>query len=936
MTFVLLLIVSGGVPAFGTAPITLPAGERIVFGSGQILREGATLTIVQESNAMIIEWEHFDIDAGARVVFRQPTDSIGAVNRIRQPEVSRISGDLFADGKVGIMNSSGINLEKTSRLKAKHVMVSTLHTPDADFFSGSMDFHPEIKNIPNETGGCITQSGSIEADGGTVELRTQSGGEIENSGIIRARTTESGSGRILLIADRSTGRVVVGGTLDASAPGGGSGGFIETSAADVQIHPDAVITTRGKNGKSGQWLLDPTDFIIAPENGDLTGDQLSRYLQDSDIEIQSTSGTTEGKGDIYVNDHITWSANTLTLSAYRNIFINREIFGSQTAALTLRYGQGSSNGIVDGKSADYMVNAPVNLPKGLNFQTQQGFNGYPRNFTIITELGEPGSTTTQDLQGISGNLKGSRGYALGCDIDASSTRFWNNGSGFSPITKIDDDGSRWLFSGILDGLGHKVSDLYICNQDRDCVGLIYTNCGTIRNLTLKNMQVDTQDRNFVGALAGKNFGIILNCSSTGSIAGNAFVGGLVGENSGYISTCYSTASVSGISNVGGVAGIQSNPTGVDSYLMNSYAGGIVTGQDFVGGLVGCNGPAVDGRNLWIKNCYSSARVNGTKSAGGINCGPGRTSTINSFWDTEAGGLRVSGSGTGKTTEEMKRLETFLEAGWDIDNQPHTQSIWRIYDGFTYPLLRNFMTPITLELSGSKPYDKTAEIFPETLELTCSSADIWFPERVMVGEISTTSPNAGSYPLEPDFVYSHQEGYDIEFSAPSTYIITPAPLTVTAKDVAKKFDGTPFQGGDGVTCKGFISGESINDLEGTVNYGGDSQGAVDPGTYCIIPSGLFSNNYDISFVSGTLQIYPSVGKYQITVSADPVEGGTVTGDCVFDQPTFVTVIASPNPGWRFIQWTENGKQVSSASSYSFTAKSGRTLTAHFKSLLPVKN
>ena len=44
----------------------------------------------------------------------------------------------------------------------------------------------------------------------------------------------------------------VGGTLDASAPNGGDGGFIETSAASVKITDDAKITTLAPYGKTGE------------------------------------------------------------------------------------------------------------------------------------------------------------------------------------------------------------------------------------------------------------------------------------------------------------------------------------------------------------------------------------------------------------------------------------------------------------------------------------------------------------------------------------------------------------------------------------------------------------------------------------------------------------------------------------------------------------
>src|SRR5262249_53732403 len=47
------------------------------------------------------------------------------------------------------------------------------------------------------------------------------------------------------------------------------------------------------------------------------------------------------------------------------------------------------------------------------------------------------------------------------------------------------------------------------------------------------------------------------------------------------------------------------------------------------------------------------------------------------------------------------------------------------------------------------------------------------------------------------------------------------------------------------------------LSGTIIFGGSSQGAVNVGTYTIIPSGQTSSNYAINYVNGTLTINPAL-------------------------------------------------------------------------------
>lgn len=69
-------------------------------------------------------------------------------------------------------------------------------------------------------------------------------------------------------------------------------------------------------------------------------------------------------------------------------------------------------------------------------------------------------------------------------------------------------------------------------------------------------------------------------------------------------------------------------------------------------------------------------------------------------------------------------------------------------------------------------------------------------------------------------------------------------------------------------------------------------------------------------------------YTITVSASPAEGGTVSGGGTYPHGTEVTVTANPNPGWRFLKWTEGGLEVSTQLSYTFTATRDRHLIACF--------
>ena len=69
-------------------------------------------------------------------------------------------------------------------------------------------------------------------------------------------------------------------------------------------------------------------------------------------------------------------------------------------------------------------------------------------------------------------------------------------------------------------------------------------------------------------------------------------------------------------------------------------------------------------------------------------------------------------------------------------------------------------------------------------------------------------------------------------------------------------------------------------------------------------------------------------YNISVSANPSNGGTVSGAGSYNCGSSCTVNATANTGYTFASWTENGNVVSTSASYSFTVSGNRTLVANF--------
>ena len=67
---------------------------------------------------------------------------------------------------------------------------------------------------------------------------------------------------------------------------------------------------------------------------------------------------------------------------------------------------------------------------------------------------------------------------------------------------------------------------------------------------------------------------------------------------------------------------------------------------------------------------------------------------------------------------------------------------------------------------------------------------------------------------------------------------------------------------------------------------------------------------------------------ITATSSPTEGGTIDGDGTYEWRSTCTLTATPNEGYVFVNWTENGDEVSAAATYTFTVEGDRTLMANF--------
>ena len=484
---------------------------------------------------------------------------------------------------------------------------------------------------------------------------------------------------------------------------GGDGGFVETSGHNTLAFTGTVDTS-APLGPDGTLLLDPLNVTIGTVGlHTITPAAIVAALATNNVKV--TTGTTGAEdGDITVADEINWSnANSLTLSAARNIVVDAAITNTGGADVNLRADDtGTGVGTVTfdtGGSISTTGDVSLYYNPSVN-PTGSGVNGasYVAPVETFAPYVTAGSFTPYmlvnslyGLQNIQNNLSGT--YALGRDVDASETKTWNGGNGFDPIggTGMSANWRSTQFIGTLNGLGHTISDLTINSVGMVGLFSMIGSTGTVANLRLRNAVVGDNASGYVspywetGGVTGWNEGHISNVSVWGQVSGEGDVGGIVGFNLGYIDGSSFIGTTTGTWAVGGLVGYN------DGIVRDSYSIGNVssTGTYFAGGLVGVNehcpsclflNPDLTEFGL-IASSYSAATVAaGTGNAGGLVGLSAGASAVDAYWDTENSGTGVSAGGTGLPTADIRGnlLSGFGPSIWGIDpafNNGYPYLLW---------------------------------------------------------------------------------------------------------------------------------------------------------------------------------------------------------------------------------------------------------------------
>ena len=339
--------------------------------------------------------------------------------------------------------------------------------------------------------------------------------------------------------------------------------------------------------------------------------------------------------------------------------------------------------------------------------------------------GYTGIYNAEDLANVNNNLSGK--YILMSDIDMTGKNH----------TIIGQNSS---FSGIFDGNFHTISNVKIesANQYVGIFGYVYR--GTIKNLTIGNIDVVgtmSSDSQYIGGLIGRSIsstieGVEVKGSNIKEIgAAYAYIGGLAGYvEAGNIKSSYADTNITGgtgTSYIGGLVGrTYSNGANV---IDQAYSKGnitIGTGLTYAGGLLGEVSHSKTNVNL-LTNAFSIVNIKGennntstciggligkinsqlltykisiyytyavgkieantTGAKGGLVGQYNWAGIYGSYWSSEISGVNVSTGGENKVFQEMLYKTTY---SWDFDK------IWGIDEnGGSLPYLKSMEHPSEL-------------------------------------------------------------------------------------------------------------------------------------------------------------------------------------------------------------------------------------------------
>ena len=576
-------------------------------------------------------------------------------------------------------------------------------------------------------------------------------------------------------------------------------------------------------------------------------------------------------------------------------------------------------------------------------------------------------TNCKQLQDMSYNLGGV--YILQNDIDCSETSTWNDGEGFLPIG-TDPTSS---FTGLLNGNNKAISNLVINKSSSDSGAFISIfgaiDGGEVKDLVVKNINITAVHYVNVGGLVGAmglagttvstisnvsiESGVVNGYSSVGGLigfayglndtiensstnvkvtGGNAEIGGLIGYDTSSVTNCSAAGEISGVKNVGGlIGGAWDNTDNVSTLISNSHATGAVTSTgDQAGGLIGGIGWDETNTTLNVVNCYATGDVTSSGSRVGGLIGVGYKDVTDSYATGKVTGKDYVGGLIGMNFGNI--VDNSHAAGKVVGTGKNIGGLI----GVAYTVVTNSYATGNVTGLGEGVGGLIGIAYEGELSDTMEN-------NYALGEVKGSGNQVGGlmgYTALPVST-SYASGNVYSDGANASYIggligFSEAPILnsyATGNVTGGKYVGGLIGFADYEVTNTYSLGRvtaSISDVGGLIGYNYDSvtssyynldtaaQGDIGKGTGKTTIQMADPATY-VGWDFTHIWILPV-----FNISADPTAGGVVSATGThLGYPYFryqtneITISETPNSGYTFDQWKDNGTTLSSNQSYTFT-------------------
>ncbi|MCA0212027.1 MAG: filamentous hemagglutinin N-terminal domain-containing protein [Proteobacteria bacterium] len=271
-----------------------PAGAQVIHGAATLSRSGANLTVTTQNGAgtshSAINWQSFNVPGGSTAHFAQPGAASTSINRVLGNNPSAIFGTLSSNGRLVLVNPSGIAVGTGAVVDTAGFTASTLRMSDADALAGRMRFGQDGLG-----GASLSVQGRVVARGGDVVLIAP---QIDTG---TQAVVQASGGDTLLVAGQKvalTGRGLEGIQLELQAPadralnlGQLKGDSVAVFASQLRhsglVQAQSATVQGGKVLLRGQASADVDGRVTAQRNGGSQGGAI--HVTGAQTTLQATA-----------------------------------------------------------------------------------------------------------------------------------------------------------------------------------------------------------------------------------------------------------------------------------------------------------------------------------------------------------------------------------------------------------------------------------------------------------------------------------------------------------------------------------------------------------------------------------------------------------------------------------------------------------------------